>query len=702
MGHVHRLSAEQVLRDSGPAGDAFTPRFSDPNARDPGTIRFSSAQVPEPRRPLRRLLCAVRSLTSGDWRPSHAAVRDVFHDIAAHGEHSDRRAWADAAPEAPLPLLARGVERLVAVAAEAGGELEVCAAEALSAALDALSSAAQTLMPLLLDDVERQTTLTASALHAQQLVECGWLSTAAGLLAGALAERRCGAGRSVLLQLPPGTGHVLEQIVLAAARPSALLEILPPGHQLRRLLVEALTDSDLPALAVEAAWEFRGERANLDVLPYWPLAIVQTWMCSAASDGGPAAAASGWFGRHAAITARLEALAPTLRQLLPLVLSNACGFARHMTLIEVGRQLLVQTAPNEGPPPAHGPLVRHLPPLPLCQPQGWTLQTGCIPPLHIAVDAARWSAKVAGLDLVADSAAWLLIFEACLHLSEIGTYMSANKQWLGGALYAQTAVELLARLPPREAAAAAAALEPLLAADLAGGLVTAHLLARAHAALLPDRLVAAALPAVEARVRERARSRGDDPPLVGAGVALLWAFAQRATGPAAGSAASGPAVTALKALRALSHLGHAAGALEAAQCFGRARGCLDPAFQAAFDVRLEELRARRPLGGGSAAGSQGGRAAAAAPAPAAAPALLLPPGLLPACANPDCSNLEGPSEAALPTKRCRGCLTLRYCGAACQTADWPRHRARCKELRTAGAAAAAPSGASGSGGAAAE
>ncbi|GBF97919.1 hypothetical protein Rsub_10592 [Raphidocelis subcapitata] len=712
MGNVQSLSAEEVeqlVRATVP-GDAIAQAYV------PASLQ---GQGQQPRRPLRRLLCAVRSLTSGDWRPSHAAARDVFHDIAAHAKHSDRRAWEDAAPEAPLPLLARGLERLLAAAApaEAGrGELDAGAAEALSAALDALSRAVQKLIPFqrdLQDLEELEAEERAAAQHAQQLVQCGWLGTASGLLAGALAERRGGgASRSVLLQLPPGTGQVLDQIMLTCGRPLVRLDHLPPGHELRRLLAEALTNFDFPALAVEAAWEFRCEGGGMGYAAWYPLAILQNWVEAAASDGGPAA--GGWFGRRAVITARLEELAPTLRQLLAWVLSNACAMTR-VTAMSAGTWTMLGIEL-----PSHGPLVQHLPPLPPAPPRVtvWIpLQDYC-DPLYAAVDTAQWAVSAAGVDLVTDSAAWLLIFEACLQISQMGRWKTRIKQWQAESwfLYEQTAVELLARLPPRDAAAAAAALEPLLAADLGGKLLTAHLLAHTHEALLPARLVAEALPTVEACVREAARGGGGggDAQLLGTGVALLWAFAQRATGPAAISTASGLAVTALKALRALTHLGAAAGALEAAQSFGRERGRLDPAFQATFDARLEELRARRPLGGGEdqpATGSSGGtgsqgepQAPAAAPAPAAPqdPAALLPPGLLPACANPDCSNLEGPSEAALPTKRCRACLAVRYCGAGCQTADWPRHRARCQELRAAGAAPAAASGASGSGGPAAQ
>jgi hypothetical protein len=334
----------------------------------------------------------------------------------------------------------------------------------------------------------------------------------------------------------------------------------------------------------------------------------------------------------------------------------------------------------------------------------------CIAPLYDALEAAQWSANAAGVDLVPDSAGWLLAFEACLH-------MAGSKQeyfcrsWV---VFGGMAADLLARLPPREAAAAAAVLEPLLATDLEGQLLTAQLLARAHLVLLPDRLAAAALRAVEATVRDRARRGGGGRQQrlrIAEGVALLWVLAQRgAAGPAEGTPASvsGPAVTALKALRALSRLPrHAASALEAAQNFGREGGRLDPALQAAFDAQLEKLRARthgkeeQPAADSGAGGqsdqSPSPAAAAAAPAPHAD--ATLPEGLLPGCTNPACSNLEGPSEAALPTKRCRGCLMVRYCGTSCQTVDWPRHKAGCRELR-AGAAAvatAAPSSPSGSG-----
>lgn len=52
-----------------------------------------------------------------------------------------------------------------------------------------------------------------------------------------------------------------------------------------------------------------------------------------------------------------------------------------------------------------------------------------------------------------------------------------------------------------------------------------------------------------------------------------------------------------------------------------------------------------------------------------------------ACANPGCTNLRGPTEAALPTRRCTRCLVARFCGEACQRAAWPQHRRVCRALQ---------------------
>ena len=53
------------------------------------------------------------------------------------------------------------------------------------------------------------------------------------------------------------------------------------------------------------------------------------------------------------------------------------------------------------------------------------------------------------------------------------------------------------------------------------------------------------------------------------------------------------------------------------------------------------------------------------------------------CAHPGCCTVVGPSEAAAPRgKRCSNCPRLvRYCGAACQKADWKAHKAACAELQ---------------------
>uniref|UniRef100_A0A383V4W0 MYND-type domain-containing protein n=1 Tax=Tetradesmus obliquus TaxID=3088 RepID=A0A383V4W0_TETOB len=55
------------------------------------------------------------------------------------------------------------------------------------------------------------------------------------------------------------------------------------------------------------------------------------------------------------------------------------------------------------------------------------------------------------------------------------------------------------------------------------------------------------------------------------------------------------------------------------------------------------------------------------------------------CNNPSCENLAGVSEAAAASKACAGCR-CRYCSAACQTADWKRHKSACKRMAAAGQA----------------
>ncbi|KAG2495180.1 hypothetical protein HYH03_006786 [Edaphochlamys debaryana] len=58
---------------------------------------------------------------------------------------------------------------------------------------------------------------------------------------------------------------------------------------------------------------------------------------------------------------------------------------------------------------------------------------------------------------------------------------------------------------------------------------------------------------------------------------------------------------------------------------------------------------------------------------------------LPGCSNPACTNLAGPSEAALRLRRCGGCGgAARYCGHDCQAAHWAAGHAReCRLLAAA-------------------
>ena len=80
-----------------------------------------------------------------------------------------------------------------------------------------------------------------------------------------------------------------------------------------------------------------------------------------------------------------------------------------------------------------------------------------------------------------------------------------------------------------------------------------------------------------------------------------------------------------------------------------------------------QLRAAEP----DEAGEQLQQAVAAAEALATRP-----------CAHPGCATIVGPSEAAAPRgKRCGGCRLVRYCGPACQKADWKGHKAACRELQ---------------------
>ena len=52
------------------------------------------------------------------------------------------------------------------------------------------------------------------------------------------------------------------------------------------------------------------------------------------------------------------------------------------------------------------------------------------------------------------------------------------------------------------------------------------------------------------------------------------------------------------------------------------------------------------------------------------------------CAHPCCTTMVGPREAETPRgQSCSGCLRVRYCGPACQKADWRAHKAACRELQ---------------------
>ena len=59
------------------------------------------------------------------------------------------------------------------------------------------------------------------------------------------------------------------------------------------------------------------------------------------------------------------------------------------------------------------------------------------------------------------------------------------------------------------------------------------------------------------------------------------------------------------------------------------------------------------------------------------------------CTECRCTNLSGVSEDLMRKQRCKACRKAAYCGAACQYAHWPAHKASCAVLSASLAAEAA-------------
>lgn len=116
------------------------------------------------------------------------------------------------------------------------------------------------------------------------------------------------------------------------------------------------------------------------------------------------------------------------------------------------------------------------------------------------------------------------------------------------------------------------------------------------------------------------------------------------------------------------------------QRLGRAQLRSRPAWELVGRQVLPQLRAE-------AGAIAGGWAAAAATSPHAAQEQELRVALALAerpCANPGCTTVLGCSEGRQRGWRCSRCSRVRYCGPACQAADWPQHGRVCKEPAEAG------------------
>ena len=100
-------------------------------------------------------------------------------------------------------------------------------------------------------------------------------------------------------------------------------------------------------------------------------------------------------------------------------------------------------------------------------------------------------------------------------------------------------------------------------------------------------------------------------------------------------------------------------------------------LQAEVTLPLEHTLRLKDEGGEAAAAGEGGAARQAQLAVDVAEALATRP-----CANPCCTTIMGAREADAPRgKLCSSSGVVRYCGRACQKADWKQHKAACWELQ---------------------